>query len=86
MVEPDPLRALQLAFERTPSDQPVWVVSTDLAPLADGAEHAAHDAAVGRIMAARAGKRPGLRRVGTRLGRVVLPPGDVSAARNAFYS
>ena len=30
VVEPDPLRALQLALERTPSGQPVWVVSTDL--------------------------------------------------------
>lgn len=30
VVEPDPLRALQLALERTPSDQPVWVVSTYL--------------------------------------------------------
>jgi len=30
VVEPDPLRALQLALERTPSGQPVWVVSTYL--------------------------------------------------------
>ena len=30
VVEPDPLRALQLALERTPSGQPGWVVSTDL--------------------------------------------------------
>jgi hypothetical protein len=30
VVEHDPLRALQLALERTPSDQPVWVVSTYL--------------------------------------------------------
>ena len=29
-VEPDPLRALQLALERTPAGQPVWVVSTYL--------------------------------------------------------
>jgi len=52
----------------------------ELEPLADGAECAAHDTAVRRITAAGAGKRPGLRRVGTRLGRVVLPPGSVSAA------
>jgi lipid II isoglutaminyl synthase (glutamine-hydrolysing) len=30
VVEPDPLRALRLVLERTPSDQPVWVVSTYL--------------------------------------------------------
>jgi UDP-N-acetylmuramyl tripeptide synthase len=30
VVEPDPLRALRLALERTPSGQPVWVVSTYL--------------------------------------------------------
>jgi UDP-N-acetylmuramyl tripeptide synthase len=30
VVEPDPLRALQLALERTPPGQPVWVVSTYL--------------------------------------------------------
>jgi len=29
-IEPDPLRALQLALERTPAGQPVWVVSTYL--------------------------------------------------------
>jgi lipid II isoglutaminyl synthase (glutamine-hydrolysing) len=29
-VEPDPLRALQLALERTPARQPLWVVSTYL--------------------------------------------------------
>ena len=59
----------------------------ELEPLADGAECAAHDTAVRRITAAaRAGKRPGLRRAGTRPGRVVLPPGHVSGARNAFYS
>jgi lipid II isoglutaminyl synthase (glutamine-hydrolysing) len=58
----------------------------ELEPLADDAEHAAHDTAVRRITAAAgAGKRSGLRRVGTRLGRVVLPPGTVSAARLAFY-
>jgi len=59
----------------------------ELEPLADDAERAAHDTAVRRITAAaRAGKRPGLRRAGTRPGRVVLPPGHVSGARNAFYS
>lgn len=59
----------------------------ELAPLADDVERAAHDTAVRRITAAAgAGKRPGLRRVGTRLGRVVLPPRTVSAARLAFYS
>jgi hypothetical protein len=31
-VEPDPLRALQLALERTPADQPLWVVSRYLVP------------------------------------------------------
>ena len=30
VTEPDPLRALQLALERTPAGQPVWVVSTYL--------------------------------------------------------
>ena len=30
-VEPDPVRAFRLAVSRTPRDQPVWVVSTDLA-------------------------------------------------------
>ncbi len=30
VVEPDPLRALQLALERTPAGEPVWVVSTYL--------------------------------------------------------
>jgi hypothetical protein len=30
VVEPDPHRALQLALERTPSDQPIWVVSSYL--------------------------------------------------------
>jgi hypothetical protein len=29
-VEPDPLRALQLALDRTPAEQPLWVVSTYL--------------------------------------------------------
>jgi UDP-N-acetylmuramyl tripeptide synthase len=29
-VEPDPLRALQLALERTPAQEPLWVVSTYL--------------------------------------------------------
>jgi hypothetical protein len=29
-VEPDPLRALQLALERAPAQQPLWVVSTYL--------------------------------------------------------
>ena len=29
-VEPDPLRAFRLALERTPADQPLWVVSTYL--------------------------------------------------------
>ena len=58
----------------------------ELEPLADDAERAARDTAVRRITAAGAGKRPGLRRVGTRLGRVVLPPRTVSAARLAFYS
>jgi lipid II isoglutaminyl synthase (glutamine-hydrolysing) len=59
----------------------------ELEPLADGAERAAHDTAVRRIMAAAgAGKRPGLRRAGSRLGRVVLSPGNVPAARNSFYS
>jgi CobQ-like glutamine amidotransferase family enzyme len=44
----------------------------ELEPLTDGLERAAHDAAVRRMMAAaRAGKRPGLGRIGTRLGRVV---------------
>ena len=59
----------------------------ELEPLADDAERAAHDTAVRRITAAaRAGKRPGLRRAGTRPGRVVLPPARASGARNAFYS
>lgn len=58
-----------------------------LEPLTDDLERAAHDTAVRRITAAaRAGRRPGLRLVGTRLGRVVLPPGNASAAHNAFYS
>jgi lipid II isoglutaminyl synthase (glutamine-hydrolysing) len=30
VVEPDPLRALQLALEHTPPGQPIWVVSTNL--------------------------------------------------------
>jgi lipid II isoglutaminyl synthase (glutamine-hydrolysing) len=59
----------------------------ELEPLADDAERAAHDTAVLRITAAaRAGKRPGLRRVGTRLGRVVLPPGNVSGTRNTAFN
>jgi lipid II isoglutaminyl synthase (glutamine-hydrolysing) len=59
----------------------------ELEPLADDAERAAHDTAVLRITAAaRAGKRPGLRRVGTRLGRAVLPPGNVSGARNTAFN
>jgi CobQ-like glutamine amidotransferase family enzyme len=59
----------------------------ELESLADDVERAAHDTAVRRITAAaRAGKWPGLRRAGTRLGRVGLTPGSVSAARNAFYS
>jgi hypothetical protein len=45
-----------------------------LEPLADDLEHAAHDTAVLRITAAsRAGNRPAIGRIGTRLGRVVLP-------------
>src|SRR5215470_16803118 len=60
--------------------------AVELEPLADDAEHAAHDTAVRRITAAaRAGKRPGLRRAGTRLGRVVLPPGNVSAAQCLLF-
>jgi lipid II isoglutaminyl synthase (glutamine-hydrolysing) len=60
----------------------------ELEPLADDAERAAHDTAVRRISAAAgAGKRRGLRRrVGTRLGRVVLPPGTMPAVCNALYS
>jgi lipid II isoglutaminyl synthase (glutamine-hydrolysing) len=49
---------------------------TELEPLPDDLECAAHRTAVLRITAAaRAGRRPGLRRVGTRLGRVWLPAG-----------
>jgi CobQ-like glutamine amidotransferase family enzyme len=55
----------------------------ELEPLADDAERAAHDSAVRHI---RAAKRPRLRRVRTRLGRVCLPPGRVSAARNGYFS
>ena len=59
----------------------------ELAPLADDVERAAHDTAVRRITAAaRAGNRLGLRRAGTRLGRVVMTPGNLSDARDAFYS
>jgi lipid II isoglutaminyl synthase (glutamine-hydrolysing) len=54
----------------------------ELEPLADDAERAAHNIAVRRIRPARPGKRPGLRRLGNRPGRVVLPQGNVSAARN----
>ncbi len=55
---------------------------TELGPLPDDLERAAHDTAVLRITAAaRAGNRPGLRRAGTRLGRVALPGGVRSAAQ-----
>jgi CobQ-like glutamine amidotransferase family enzyme len=47
----------------------------ELEPLADDAERAARDTAVRRITAAaRAGKRPGMRRAGTRLGLAELAP------------
>ena len=53
----------------------------ELEPLADAAERACRDSAVRRIAAAAgAGRGPGLRRIGTRLGRVILHPGNVSAA------
>lgn len=59
----------------------------ELEPLADDAERAAHDSAVRHMTAAaRAAKRQLLRRVRTRLGRVYLPAGRVSAARNANFS
>jgi hypothetical protein len=52
----------------------------ELEPLDDGAERAARDSAIRCITAAgRAGRRPGRRRLGARLGRVVLPPGGISA-------
>jgi CobQ-like glutamine amidotransferase family enzyme len=57
-----------------------------LEPLTDDLERAAHDTAVRRIAAAGAGQRSGLRRIGTRLGRVVLPQANASAARHAPYS
>jgi CobQ-like glutamine amidotransferase family enzyme len=45
-------------------------------PLNDDLERAAHDTAVRRIAAAaRAGNRPSLGRIGTRLGRVRIPAG-----------
>lgn len=53
----------------------------ELEPLADDLERVAHDTAVRRVTAAaRAGKRQGLRRMGTRLGGVVFPR---ALARNA---
>jgi hypothetical protein len=30
VVEPDPLRALRLALDHTPAEQPLWIVSTYL--------------------------------------------------------
>jgi CobQ-like glutamine amidotransferase family enzyme len=50
----------------------------EVEPLPDDLERAAHDAAVLRITTARAGNRQGLGRIGTRLGRVVLPPKPAS--------
>jgi CobQ-like glutamine amidotransferase family enzyme len=52
----------------------------ELEPLADDLERAAHDTAVRRIAAAaRAGSRPRLGRIGTRLGRVRIPAGSPPA-------
>jgi len=55
----------------------------ELEPLPDDLERAAHDAAMLHITAAaRAGNRPRLGRIGTRLGRVALPPRQACAGHS----